>query len=102
MPPDSDIKAELIVLIDKFEKNIIIPIHRSCDKNKIGCEKLDDGTLTFPNVLSHYAQHSDDYLVMSSAWLEIERWIKDAVWKFNEDQRRMDEAMEDNKLEKKN
>lgn len=96
LPDDKPIKADVVVIIDKLEKGIITIAKRACDTSKRNCKKNEDGSLTFPGDLNHFALHSDDYLQMAKAWSEIQRYIKDAEWKFKEDQRRIDEAMSDN------
>jgi len=82
---------DLIVVIDAFEKQAFTVAVRACDTRQRGCEKLGDGTLSFPGPLNHFALHSDDYLQASKSWAAIQAYVEAAEYKFDEDQRRIDE-----------
>lgn len=101
LPDDHSLRPDVEVLLDMLEKGVVTVAKRACDTSKRNCQKNDDGSLIFPSDLNHFAMHSDDYLQMAKAWSEVKRYIKDAEWKFTEDQRRIDEAMNDKKLENK-
>lgn len=100
IPDDDPIKPDVAVFLDRLERGIITIAKRACDTSKRNCKKTEDGSLIFPSDLNHFAMHSDDYLQMAKAWGEIKRYIKDAERKFSEDQRRIDEAMQDKSLDK--
>ena len=90
---DDPLMADLMVVVDAFEKQAFTVAIRACDTRKRGCSKLEGGTLEFPGPLNHFALHSDDYIQASKAWAAVEAYVTAAEFKFDEDQRRIDEQV---------